>query len=112
MNDITKLPKWAQEHIQTIQYQRDAAIRTLNDFTNQQTPTSVYFEEHPCTGESQGPTLKRRYLQTHAITFLLGKEEISLRFDHEGKLFLSAGWHGIHFKPTASNQIQIVEEKR
>jgi hypothetical protein len=66
---IEKLPKWAQEHIGALVRQREEAIDTLNKFTDQQTPTEVSFNEHPCTGEGAGPIQKTRYLQTNRVEF-------------------------------------------
>jgi hypothetical protein len=39
-----KLPKWAEEHIKTIQRERDNAVRALNDYVNSQTPTEIYID--------------------------------------------------------------------
>ena len=39
-HEVTKLPKWAQEHIQTIERQRDHATATLKEFLDSQTPSS------------------------------------------------------------------------
>jgi hypothetical protein len=67
VRDITKLPKWAQEHIRDLERQRDVAVATLNGFVDNQTESPVYYEDHPCTGESPGPVCKRKYLQTDQI---------------------------------------------
>lgn len=109
---FTKFPKWVQDYIRKIQYERDAAVRTLNEFIDNQTPTNIYTEAHPCTGEASGPTHKINYIQGHGVTFKIGKEEISVRFtfDHPG-LRISSGWRRLVFKPEASNCIEIVEEK-
>jgi hypothetical protein len=113
-NNCNKLPKWAQDYIQKVERQRDAAVDALNNFVNEQTPTNVYIEENPCTGEgTTGPICKIRYLQVHAVTFKLGKEEITVRhkFDSPG-LQISAGWSRLCIRPEASNCIEIIEEKR
>lgn len=113
MSDLTRLPKWAQEHIQVIQYQRDAAVSALNNFTDGITKSNIWVEEHPVTGEKTGPNSKVRYLQAHEVTFLLGKEEITVGFSYEKKaLRISAGWQGLVIRPSASNVIEIVEERR
>jgi hypothetical protein len=109
---FTKLPKWVQEHIKKIQYQRDAAVDALNKFQDEQTPTNVYIEEHPCVGESSGPSKKIRYIQAHAVTFKLGEEEITVRYKYDSPgLHISSGWRRLCFKPEASNCIEIVEER-
>jgi hypothetical protein len=114
MNDVTKLPKWAQDHIQKIQYQRDAAVRALNTFTDGSTKSHIWIEDYACTGEKTGPVEKRSYIQANAVTFLLGKEEITIRlpFEEERGLKICAGWNGLVMKPSASNVIEILEERR
>lgn len=45
-----KLPKWAQEHIQSIERERDNAIAVKNKMVDDQTPTSIYVDDwmaHP-----------------------------------------------------------------
>lgn len=114
MSDITKLPKWAQEHINKIQYQRDAAVAALDAFTDGQTESDIWIEEHPCTGEKAGPSEKIKYIQASRVTFRLGHEEItvSLPFEEERGLRISAGWQSLIIKPSASNVIEILEERR
>lgn len=65
---IAKLPRWAQDHLNNISRERDAAIRSLNEFCDNQSPSPFYIEDHPCTGETSGPSRKRIYIQAHAIT--------------------------------------------
>jgi hypothetical protein len=113
MIDITKLPKWAQEHVQKLEYQRDAAVDALNHFIDKQTKSDIWIDEHPTTGEKTGPVEKKCYLQAHEVTFRLGKEEICVGFSYEKQaLRISAGWNGLVIKPSASNVIEIVEERR
>lgn len=64
---ITKLPKWAQEHIKNLTRQRDVAVRALDKYVNKQTESSFYTEDLECTGEQSGPTCRKRYIQTHSI---------------------------------------------
>lgn len=62
---LAKLPKWALEHLKSLEMQREQAIRTLNEFVDDQTPSPFYYEENPCTGEQRGPIGKRKYIQAH-----------------------------------------------
>jgi hypothetical protein len=69
---ITKLPKWAQDHITNLARERDVALRALNDHINDQTPSPVYWEEYLSTGEGTagkgiGPSNKRFYVQTDRL---------------------------------------------
>jgi hypothetical protein len=65
---ITKLPKWVQDHIKDITRERDVSVHSLNEYCDESTPSPFEISEHVCTGETQGPSLKRRYIQAHTIT--------------------------------------------
>lgn len=67
MMNIEKLPKWAQEHIEKLSRERDVAIRALNQYVDNQTPSEFYIDEMECTGEEQGATTKKRYIQTYRM---------------------------------------------
>ena len=62
---IERLPKWAQDHIRDLERQRNAAIRTLNETLDKQTPGPFFYDDMPCTGEggADGPVFKRIYIQ-------------------------------------------------
>lgn len=64
---IGKLPKWAQDYIKSIEQQRFVAVRALDEFVDNQTPSPFYFEDNSCTGEQSGPTNRRVYVQAHCI---------------------------------------------
>lgn len=84
MNDITRLPKWAQEQITDLQRQRDEAIRTLNEATDSQTKSRIWVSRMPCTGETGGgPVQKLQYIQAHSVYFQHRDEkfELSLPYD-------------------------------
>jgi hypothetical protein len=100
--EITKLPKWAQEHIQTIERQRDFAIKTLDDFINTQTPSDFFVDEF-----SQKGTIKH-YIQTRKITVKLDNgKEIYINKEQDGSFYLASGWGGLQIEPSASNAIRI-----
>ena len=67
---IQKLPKWAQDHIQNLTRERETSVRTLNEFCDNDTPSPIYYEEMVCNGETQGPSTKRRYIQTDRIVVM------------------------------------------
>lgn len=56
--DISKLPKWAQSHIEDLTRERDSAKRELAESLDNQTP-SAFYEEF--VGEQHK---ERRYIQT------------------------------------------------
>jgi hypothetical protein len=65
---IAKLPKWAQDHINAITRERDISVRSLNEYCDSTTPSPFEISEYVCTGEKHGPSMKRRYIQAHTIT--------------------------------------------
>jgi hypothetical protein len=75
---IQKLPKWAQDHIEDLERQRDISIRALNEFCDNQTPSPFYVEDLVCTGEGQGPTPKRCYIQAHSVTVVWAGVEMQI----------------------------------
>lgn len=64
---MSKLPKWAQGHINKVERERDMAIRTLNEFRDESTPSPFSYEKNPCTGERSGPVHRQVFIQTHSI---------------------------------------------
>jgi hypothetical protein len=100
--EVTKLPKWAQEHIQTIERQRDHATATLKKFLDSQTPSSFFVEEFVQSG-----TIKH-YIQTNKITVKLDNDkEIYINKEQDGSFYLASGWGGLQIEPSASNAIRI-----
>ena len=65
---FSKLPKFAQEIINRLEMERDAAIRELNSFCDSQTKANFYVEELVCTGEDQGPSNKVKYIQGRKLS--------------------------------------------
>lgn len=67
---IDKLPKWAREYINDLENERDAALRSLHKFRDEDTPSNIYTENMVCTNEqenSKAPTVYRRYVQDDKI---------------------------------------------
>lgn len=112
--DISKLPKWTQDHIASLQRQRDAAIVCLNRFEDHQTPSKVYTEELVCTGERQGPTNKRHWIQTETITCVHAGIELRVSLYKEGWISLSWGTQRmgveVAFIPEAFQQARLQAE--
>ena len=111
--NIEKLPKWAQEHIDTLERQRDAAVGQLRKFTDEQTPARIWIEDSACTGEERGPTTRKRYVDGHFleiehagvhVSITLAEGEI--RFSYGAKQYsispmwlLPSGWQQFAIKP-------------
>lgn len=58
---LAKLPRWAREHIEHVEREREVAVRTLDSFRDDQTVSKCYAEVYDCTGEERGPTNRRVY---------------------------------------------------
>ena len=112
MKDIARLPVWAQEHIRTLQRERDVAVRTLNEFEDRQTKSNVWIEDHVCLGEQSGPTEKRLYLQDYKVTFQLGRTEVVVMLrESEQCLEVCVSGSNLYFQPRASNVIRVFDPK-
>ena len=115
---VAKLPKWAQDRIRDLEREREAAVQSLNEFVDQQSPTDVWIDDAPCTGEERGPTLKRRYLATNEVTFKIGRQEFHIRKSTYAQnarrrgqsLLVSVG--DMRISPDSPNSIEIWSEKR
>jgi len=70
---ISKLPKWARDHIKNINQERDAAVTALDNFCNEEKQSPFYVEDFICDGVKAdehgigGPSNRRRYVQTNRI---------------------------------------------
>ncbi|HDY68749.1 MAG TPA: hypothetical protein ENH85_13290 [Candidatus Scalindua sp.] len=91
--NVDKLPKWAQSYIKDIERERETAIRALNEYIDNQTKSSFYIDEMECTGEDQGPSVKRRYIQTHKITVVHEKVELNIMLR---KREIDLNWGGLN----------------
>lgn len=76
---VAKLPQWAQKYIKGIEGERESAIRTLNEAQDKQTKSNIYYEDHICTGEAQGPTEKIFYVQSRSITVVNAGVKLEVR---------------------------------
>lgn len=86
---IAKLPKWAQEYIRQLERERAEAIRALNRYCDDQTPSAFRIHELESTGETVGPSQKTRHIQTHKmevdwqgveLTIILRNDSIDLQW--------------------------------
>ena len=119
-HDITKLPRWAQEHIRKLEMQRDAAVDALNEFVDAQTESPIYYEQTVCTGENDrgGPSFKRRYVQTHGVTVEWRGVELDVRLRENGIDLQWAALDGRHREPIGfvpsnhqSGRLPAIEER-
>ena len=103
---------WIKEWIKDLIRERNVSVRVLNDFCDEQTPSSVFYDDMVCTGEEKGPSVKRRYIQSRVIEFehagILGhisfsNKEVYINFSSKKRFFGEVG-----IIPVASNSIRLV----
>ena len=63
---IAKLPKWAQEHIRLLSQQRDAAVTSLREWADHQTPQPFRAHEYVCVAPGS-PTGFTRYIEGRRV---------------------------------------------
>jgi hypothetical protein len=112
MNDrIAKLPKWAREHIENLQRERDHAVNQMHKMLDEQTPTSVWSDDIVCTNTP--PQHIRRYFQARHLTIAHAGVELSIRMGEDECLKLS--WHPhergltnhVMFVPVSFQQVEL-----
>ena len=82
---LAKLPKWAQEHIEDITRQHKVAVGQLNQCLDTQTPSSFFIDEYVGIGAGS-PKNIRKYVQTHKISIQRDgvRLDVLLRIDEPG----------------------------
>ena len=91
MHDIIKLPRWAQDRIAKLERERDTAIRALDEYCDAQTPSSIYYDEWLSTGEKQGSSGKRIYVQSDHVVIDAHGVNLSVRIESASRA-LSLQW--------------------
>lgn len=110
---ISKLPKWAQEHIRQLQRQRDIAVRELREYMDSQTESKVYYDDLTCL-ENGAPSQLRRYVQTNKIAIVHEGVELDIYAAPGDGIRIRFGVmkHGRHriasIRPNATNSISIL----
>lgn len=100
---LQRLPKWAQEHIATLARERNDAIKTLQDFLDNQTPSDFWTEEWRSTKNV------KNYIQSRQVTIKMGdRKEVYVLKRQDGTLDVSSGFGGLRIEPSASNSIRIL----
>lgn len=95
-DDISKLPKWAQQLIKELSRERDVAITQLNEYLDDRTESEIFIDDYVSTGENQGPTSKRNYIQGHTVTFVHAGVELDVSVFYDGYIDLKWGPYGHH----------------
>lgn len=99
--DLSKLPKWAQEHIDYLKMNLTEAIIALT--VNRATPESVVVV-NPYADQPQE-------LPSHTtVQFRVGKSIVHVNVHSHGDdvwLGINSTWGPLHIEPRASNQVYI-----
>lgn len=116
VEQIVKLPKWAQDYIKDLQCKQTINERTMEKFQNDQTKSAVYIDDSVYVNGKAGPQCVVKYLQTTGVTFVMDAQKhheirVSHRYDSPGVLDISGGWGDLLVKPVASNYIRLFTEK-
>lgn len=114
-DDISKLPKWAQQLIKELSRERDTAINQLNDYIDDQTESEIFIDEYVSTGENQGPTSKRQYIQGHNVTFVHAGVELDVSVFYDGYIDLKWGpaerrYGDVAMVPYSHNNIHLASK--
>lgn len=113
---IAKLPKWAQEHIQSLDRRMATAERALNEHLDSQTPSEFFIEDFLCVGGGS-PQFVKKYIQAHKVCVERDgvKLTILLRQDEKG---LDLQWHStnrlmneVALVPISFNKVKIVSKE-
>jgi len=114
---LTKLPKYAQEYIAKLRRQRDSAVARLDGYEDNQTPSNIWTEEYCFDGGDNGNNFTRRqYIQSDRVLFknkgvalevsCRGDEGIKLSWGPE-KPWGPWGLGDIALVPTSYQQIRL-----
>jgi len=84
---ICKLPKWAQSHIRHLKQDRDRALALLDEYHDDQTKTSIWYED--MVWLDGGNQLVRKYVQNDKVEFDHAGVHLDVRLRHNDRIELS-----------------------
>lgn len=114
---IAKLPKWAQEHIENLDRRVVVSERALKEFTDTQTESAFFYDDYLCIGEGT-PKFVRKYIQTYKISVVRDgiQVDVLLRQDDPG---IEIGWGGtnhamkeVAMVPISFQKVKIVPKEK
>jgi hypothetical protein len=119
--ELAKLPKWAQDKVKDLSRERDVAVRYLNEWVDDQTPSPISIMEMVCVGEQQGPSIKKRYIQATDVEFVWKGIELTVALreggpQHDNAIQLSwgsekRGMAHVCMMPLAYNRVQLITKE-
>jgi hypothetical protein len=112
MGDIEKLPRWARDHIRTLQRGRDEAHARLERYHDRETPSPFYSIEW----EGDGTKFRRVYYQPHSVCCQSGGVKVELIPREDGvEVVFGGGEFGTGLAalaPQASNVLHVIPKPR
>lgn len=113
---LAKLPKWAQDHISTLDVQRRAATKALNEALEAQ-PDSVYSTSDVICDVSPPRFITRKIAATYGIVAKVGDLEVTMRVLTDGsgvsiKASSDLSNVGGAFVPHSHGELTIIPYKR
>ena len=113
---IAKLPKWAQEHIEGLDRRVVIAERTLKEYGDTQTESPFFYDDYLCIGGGS-PQFARKYIQTHKVSVVKDgvRVDVLLRMDEKG---IEISWgdedrtcREVAMIPTSFQKIKLVQKE-
>jgi hypothetical protein len=90
---VAKLPQWAQDLITKLARERAEAIASLNEYIDAQSDSKIYYDDMLSTGEKQGPSTKRVYVQTERLSIVNAGVQLDVNaYDRDG---IRLQWYGV-----------------
>ena len=113
--DISKLPKWAREYIDSLENHLKESRRALDDYLDDQKKSPIYTNTLVC--DNTPPTIRTRYIQDTQgihIDYAGIKCNIALGIDEDNiQIFFEAKPNKkVFLSPVASNCIKLVSVDR
>src|ERR1035437_5384946 len=102
---FSKLPKFAQEHIHTLELNATLASRKLTEYLDGQTESPFSIMDSVC--DATPPRLVRTYIQTNKVDVSVPGIELSVTVLEDDTIRMV--WHGdAAIQPQASNSINLI----
>lgn len=87
---LSKLPKYAQDAFRNLERERATAVEALNEWKDDQTESPIMIDDHVSTGEERGSTFYKRYVQARAIRIKWHGVELNVRLTNDGPQYENA----------------------
>lgn len=102
--DISKLPKWAQEHIKTLERQKATAENELKTFLDDQTPSKIWVRSHRSG--------LNHYVQEDQVYMEVDGKEFIVRANKNHLMVMGRSLCSILVRPASGNVVEIISGER